>query len=414
MGEAAGSERVGPSQTQEDGSSSRALKEDSFRALGGSHENSSRTLEGSSWETFRSTESAPSPAVPPCSLPVALWRWLLSAPAGTVRAGATEHRVEAAGEKSAATKHAMWLRAMLESDGKQPQRHAAWLQEQSELARKVADTEDSAAHTNRPPRAQPPRAPVRTPHPAAPDASSTQACRQHAALRGKEGSHNVLDARTAFLNTALVHGLEYTSSQASTHSTHLVTNSLVAITSGHEAWLSDMHVPAYLVDSETRLAQQAQLERGWTSRPAETPASARKNFESVRSRSRGRALLLDCGLLGRAGSGSGASAGAGAGAGAQSPTSRGDGNGGGEGRARWLACRALLKAEELAHQQMAAAYLQAHTHDLYTRALAHSLPRPRAIRHPRGGIPRSPRTSPPVHNALHGATMYSRAHIRRA
>ena len=70
-----------------------------------------------------------------------------------MRAGATEHRVEAAGEKSEESEHAMWLRAMLESDGEQPQRHAAWLQEQSELARKVADTEDSAAHTNRPPRA---------------------------------------------------------------------------------------------------------------------------------------------------------------------------------------------------------------------------------------------------------------------
>ena len=183
VGEGAGSERADPSQTQEDGSLKEkegSLKEGSSRALGGSHENSSRlTLEeGSSWETSRSTESAPSPAVPPCSLPQALWRWLLSAPGGTVRAGATEHRVEAAGEKSEESEHAMWLRAMLESDGEQPQRHAAWLQEQSELARKVADTEDSAAHTNRPPRAQPPRAPVRTPHPTAPDASSTQACRQ--------------------------------------------------------------------------------------------------------------------------------------------------------------------------------------------------------------------------------------------
>ena len=124
---------------------------------------------------------------------------------------------------------------------------------------------------------------------------------------------------------------------------------------GHDAWLSDMHVPAYLVDSETRLAHQAQLERGWTapSKPAKRPGSAR-DCESAKSRSRGRALLLHCGLIGRAGSG------AGAGTGTQSPASRGDGNGGGGGRARWLACRALLVAEEHAHQQMAAAYLQAH------------------------------------------------------
>lgn len=199
MGEGAGSERADPSQTQEDGSLKEkdgSLKEGSSRALGGSHENSSRTLEeGSSWETSRSTESAPSPAVPPCSLPQAVWRWLLSAPGGTVRAGATEHRVEAAGDK-----HARWLRAMLESDREQPQRHAAWLQEQSELARKVADTEDSAAHTNRPTRAQPPRAPVRTPHPAAPDASSTQARRQSIGFRpcgGKEAlTHAPLDYGT--------------------------------------------------------------------------------------------------------------------------------------------------------------------------------------------------------------------------
>ena len=124
---------------------------------------------------------------------------------------------------------------------------------------------------------------------------------------------------------------------------------------GHDAWLSDMHVPAYLVDSETRLAHQAQLERGWTapSKPAKRPGSAR-DCESAKSRSRGRALLLHCGLIGRAGSA------AGAGTGTQSPASRGDGNGGGGGRARWLACRALLVAEEHAHQQMAAAYLQAH------------------------------------------------------
>ena len=195
--------------------------------------------------------------------------------------------------------------------------------------------------------------------------------------------------------------------------THAITNSLVSITSGHEAWLSDMHVPAYLVDSETRLAQQAQLERGWTSRPANTPESARRNFELVRSRTRGRSLLLHCGLLGRAGAGAGAGTGTGTGtgtgAGAQSPTSRGNGIGGGEGRARWLACRALLKAEELAHQQMAAAYLQAHTPDLY--ALAHSLPRPRAIRHPR-----SPRTCPCVHIRpawRHNVLGPALAHIRR-
>ena len=69
----------------------------------------------------------------------------------------------------------------------------------------------------------------------------------------------------------------------------------------------------------------------------------------------------------------------------------------------------VLKAEELAHQQMAAAYLQAHTPDLY--ALAHSLPRPRAIRHPR-----SPRTCPCVHIRpawRHNVLGPALAHIRR-
>ena len=104
-----------------------------------------------------------------------------------------------------------------------------------------------------------------------------------------------------------------------------------------------MHVPAYLVNSETKLEQLVQLGPGWTSTPAKRPSFQ----ESVRSRSRGRALLLHCGLLGRAGAGAGvgAEAGAGAGAGAQSPASRGDGDGGGEGKARWLACRAKLKVK---------------------------------------------------------------------
>eukprot|EP00964_Phaeocystis_antarctica_P147906 scaffold114626_cov48-Phaeocystis_antarctica.AAC.1 len=35
----------------------------------------------------------------------------------------------------------------------------------------------------------------------------------------------------------------------------------------HDAWLSDMHVPAHLVNSETKLEQLAQLERGWTPTP---------------------------------------------------------------------------------------------------------------------------------------------------
>ena len=106
-----------------------------------------------------------------------------------------------------------------------------------------------------------------------------------------------------------------------------------------------MHVPAYLVNSETKLEQLVQLGPGWTSTPAKRPSFQ----ESVRSRSRGRALLLHCGLLGRSGAAAGvgaeAGAGAGAGAGAQSPASCGDGDGGSEGKAHWLACRAKLKVQ---------------------------------------------------------------------
>ena len=102
-----------------------------------------------------------------------------------------------------------------------------------------------------------------------------------------------------------------------------------------------MHVPAYLVNSETKLAQVAQLERGWAPTPAKRPSFQ----ESLRSQSRGRALLLHCGLLCTAGSGAGAGAGAEMGAGPQSPASHGGGGGGGKARARWLACRAKLKVQ---------------------------------------------------------------------
>ena len=190
VSEGAGSVREDSSQTQEEGSRGGYLNK----------EGSASTLEEcSSWETSRS-DLAPSPALPlalppspagsPCSLPKAVMRWLLSAPGGVPGgAGSTKHRVEAAGDRSegAATKHAVWLRATLESDGKQPQRHAAWLQEQSELARKVADTEDSAAHTRNPHHPPPTHPHPHTPHTELP---TPQSHSQHVTLQA-EGHRRV-------------------------------------------------------------------------------------------------------------------------------------------------------------------------------------------------------------------------------